>query len=131
MAVAVGSELDDLRPILGREADGAMTSPVHPIAAMAFPRWLAMAILSVVTVAVWIPPLAVLLTLATVAVTGCHVDEATEHPCLVAGHDIGPALSGGIIMAFVAGPSLLFAIGSVFVWVKLLRSTRRASEASQ
>ena len=131
MVVAVGSEFDDLRPIPGREADGAMTSPVHPIAAMAFPRWLAMAILGVVTIAVWIPPLAVLLTLATVAATGCHVDEATEHPCIVAGHDIGPALGGGIIMAVVAGPSLLFAVGSIFVWIKLLRSTRKASEASK
>ena len=63
------------------------------------------------------PALAVLLTLAAVAATGCQVNEAAEHACIVAGHDIGPALGGGIIMAFIAGPALPFAIGSVFIWV--------------
>ncbi len=97
---------------------------------MALPRWLAGAILVVVTVVAWLPLVAVLLTVVTVMVTGCEVDEARDHPCIVAGHDIGPALGAGLLAVFLAGPALPFAIGAVLVWIKLRRISSRAAAAA-
>ncbi len=84
---------------------------------MALPRWLARAVLALLTIALWLPSLAVLATFATVMATGCQVNEAASHPCIVAGQDIGEALYGGLIMVFIAGPTLPLAIGCVIVWI--------------
>ena len=94
---------------------------------MAFPRWLAKTIFIVLTIAVWLPTLAVLATVATVAATGCQVDEATSHPCMVAGQDIGEVLYGGLVMVFLAGPTLPFALGAVIIWYMQRRRTARQS----
>ena len=93
---------------------------------MAFPPWLAKSILLVLTIALWLPTLAVVATFVTVIATGCDVNEATDHPCVVAGQDIGELLYGGMLMAFLAGPTLPFAIGAVVVWVTLRRRAARA-----
>lgn len=74
-----------------------------------------------VTAALWIPTLVVLATFATAMVTGCDVNEAASHPCIVAGHDIGDALYGGLIMVFLAGPTLPFAIGGVVACILFRR----------
>ena len=99
--------------------------PRHPLAAMASPRWLAKVLLIIVTVALWLPTLAVVATLATVAATGCQVSEATTQPCVVAGHDIGAALYGGLLLVFLAGPTLPLGIGAVIVCVILNRRAGR------
>ena len=100
--------------------------PPHPLAAMAFPRWLAKSLLIVATVALWLPTLAVVATFATVAATGCQVNEATTQPCVVAGRDIGAALYGGLLLVFLTGPTLLLAIGAVIVCVILKRRAARS-----
>ena len=92
---------------------------------MAFPRWLAKVLLIIVTVALWLPTLAVVATFATVAATGCQVNEATTQPCVVAGHDIAEALYGGLLLVFLAGPTLPLAIGAVIVCVILKRRAGR------
>ena len=95
--------------------------PVHPLTAVVFRRWLAKAILVVLTIALWLPTLAVVTTFLTVMATGCDVNEATAQPCLVAGHDIGETLYAGLVTVFLAGPTLPFAIGAVIVWFVVWR----------
>ena len=99
-------------------------SPVHPLASRAPPRWFALTLPAAVAVAAWLPILAVLATIATVVVTGCQVDEAAVHPCMVAGHDIGDALGIGLLLVFVAAP---VAIGASVLWVTLWRRQRRST----
>ena len=84
---------------------------------MALPRWLAKMVFIGLTIALWLPTLAVAATFAAMIATGCEVNEATTHPCVVAGQDIGEFLYDGLVMVFLAGPTLPFAIGAVVVWV--------------
>ena len=91
--------------------------PTYALAQRALPRWLAKWVLIVLTIALWLPTLAVVSTFATVVVTGCDVNEAAAQTCLVAGHDISEYLYGGLLMVFVAGPTLPFAIGCVVIWI--------------
>lgn len=79
------------------------------------------------TLIAWLPFLAIAAAMAAMAATGCQVDEVTEHPCVVAGHDIGGALGTAlIIVPFVAGPFVPFAIGTAVAWIVLWRRSRRA-----
>ena len=75
----------------------------------------------ILTIALWLPTLAVLATVATALATSCEVNEATSHPCIVAGHDIGEWLYGGLVAVFLAGPTLPFAIGAVVIWFLVRR----------
>ena len=93
---------------------------------MALPRWLAKVVFIVVTVGLWLPTLAVFVTFVAVAATGCEVNEAATHPCVVAGHDIGETLYDGLIMVFLAGPTLPFAIGAIIVWIVWRRRSASA-----
>ena len=88
---------------------------------MAFPRWLAKTVLVILTIALWLPTLAVLATVATALATGCEVNEATSQPCIVAGRDIGEWLYGGLVAVFLAGPTLPFAIGTLVIWIIVRR----------
>ena len=90
--------------------------PPHPLAATAFPRWLAKPVFVVLTIALWLPTLAVLATVATAFATGWQVNEATTQPCIVAGQDVGDLLYGGLVMVFLVGPTLPFAIGAILIW---------------
>ena len=78
------------------------------------------------TVALWLPTLAVVARFATVAATGCQVNEATTQPCVVAGRDIGAALYGGLLLVFLAGPTLPLGIGAVIGCVILKRRAARS-----
>ncbi len=98
--------------------------PVHRLASRAPPRWFALTLLGAVATVAWLPILAVLATIATVIATGCQVDEAAVHPCIVAGHDIGEALGSGLLLVFVAAPAGLAALGASVLWVILWRRRR-------
>lgn len=100
-------------------------SPVHPLVSRAPPGWFALTLLGAVAIVAWLPLLAVLATIAIVAATGCQVDEAAAHPCIVAGHDIGEALGTGLLLVFVAAPATLVALGASVLWVILWRRHRR------
>ena len=91
------------------------------------PPWFALTLLGAVAIAAWLPILAVLATIANVIVTGCQVDEAALHPCIVAGHDIGEALETGLLLVFVAAPAALVALGVSVLWVILWRRHRRSA----
>ena len=92
-----------------------MDHPTHPLAALALPRRIAWPLLIVLTITLWLPTLAVLATFAAVVVTGCEVNEAAFNPCIVAGYNIRDELLGGLLMVFLAGPTLPFAAGGVIV----------------
>ncbi len=105
--------------------------PAHPLLARAPPLWVSKVILLFVTVVAWTPILAVLGTLGAVMATGCDVNEARSQPCMVAGHDIGDVLGTGLLMAFIAGPALPFAIGTAILWIVLRRRRRAAGRGGQ
>lgn len=52
-------------------------------------RVLGLVLLCVATLVGWAPVLAILAGAALSSFLGCHVDEGSVHPCMVAGIDVG------------------------------------------
>lgn len=112
----------------GPQADPSPEPPADPaqtLMSKASARRFVLALLGAVAAAAWLPILAVLATAATAVATGCQVDEAAVHPCIVAGHDIGDALGTGLLLVFVAAPATLVALGASVLWVVLWRRHRQ------
>ncbi len=63
-----------------------------------------------------LPIIAVLLSTAIASLGGCRLDEASAHPCVVAGFDIGEALSAMFITGWLAVGTLPLLGMAALVW---------------
>ncbi len=63
-----------------------------------------------------LPIISVLLSTAIASLGGCKLDEASVHPCVVAGVDIGEALGVMFITGWFAIATLPVLGISAFVW---------------
>lgn len=82
-----------------------------------------MGVLVVTTVIGWMPLLLLLLSNGIASTFGCELNEATVHPCRVAGTDLGPALSTGFVggwLLLVVWPVMLI---TLIAWIVLLVRT--------
>ncbi|WP_426960283.1 hypothetical protein [Muricoccus radiodurans] len=74
----------------------------------------------VLTVVGWAP-----LASAVAGAFGCTLNEATAHPCIVAGHDVGETLAVMFVMAWAAifaFPLMLASlVGWITVWARRAR----------
>lgn len=78
-------------------------------------------LLILVTFVVWLPIPLLIITVIVGTATGCTVNEADTHPCIVAGHDIGEALYDGLMMVWAIVLAFPFMIGTVVLWVLFRR----------
>ncbi|MGN7124943.1 hypothetical protein [Methylorubrum thiocyanatum] len=69
------------------------------------------------TVVVWMPALLFALGFALVHLTGCRADEASAHPCLVAGIDIGGLLYALLMMGWLVVLLLPFMLLTLVIWL--------------
>ncbi len=63
-----------------------------------------------------LPIMAVLLSTATASLGGCKLDEASVHPCVIAGVDIGGTLGALFIMGWLGVMTLPLLGMAVLVW---------------
>lgn len=75
--------------------------------------------LALVTLLAWLPALLLVIALAASNATGCQVDEAGVHPCLVAGLDIGEALNVFMVSGWFMLVTLPVMAVTAIVWVVL------------
>lgn len=85
---------------------------------IAFRRF-ALIALAILTIVVWLPFAGLAASIYVSSTLHCAVDEASVHPCIVSGIDIGPALNygftGGWLMLTTA-PAML---ATSVVWITL------------
>jgi hypothetical protein len=90
-------------------------------------------VLIAATVISWLPLLLLLLSIGIASALGCRLDEASVHPCPAAGMDLGPALSGGFISAWLllfVWPVMLITLAAwIFLLVRKVNAKRRARAA--
>lgn len=94
-------------------------------------RTIGIGVLVVGTAISWMPLLLVLLSIGIASAFGCRLDEASVHPCRVAGMELGPALSDGFIclwlLLFVWPAMLLTLAAWLILLVQRLARKHRAS----
>jgi hypothetical protein len=83
-------------------------------------RRLGVAALAVVTVIVWLPFAGLVASIYLGSALHCAVDEASVHPCMFLGTDIGPTLYSGFVggwLVLVTAPLMLV---TAIAWIALL-----------
>lgn len=83
--------------------------------------------LAVLTALAWTPLVSILAASAIATTFGCTLNEASAHPCVVAGVDLGETLVVMFVMGWLAIFGLPFMVATLFGWLVVWSRRARAS----
>jgi hypothetical protein len=94
-------------------------------------RWMAIALAAIVLIGFG-PILSALIAIGIANALGCVLNEASAHPCALAGFEIGDLLAGMFVFGWMALVTLPFGALALFIWAlaALVMAVRRKRASS-